>query len=49
MQEKRQWLTAEERDSVKKLIRYAIAIFGAVAITLVIVALVSTALTNAAV
>ncbi|QPC83251.1 hypothetical protein G4Y79_02420 [Phototrophicus methaneseepsis] len=36
-----QGLTSEERSSIKLLVRYALAIFGAVALTLVVVALVS--------
>jgi hypothetical protein len=47
MQEKRRGFTTEERESIKKLLRYAVAIFGAVALTLVIIALVSSLLVSA--
>ena len=39
--------TQEERDNLKRLVRYALSIFGAVALTLVVVAIVSSAVNGA--
>ena len=39
-------LTTEEMDSIKRMLRYALSIFAAVAVTLVVVALLSSLLTG---
>lgn len=47
MPEKQSGWSQEERDGIKTLLRYALAIFGAVAVTLVIVAIASSLLNGA--